>query len=395
MPTVLLEQIIEILNNLYAGFGNYLNDILTSLDLTKEDVSAINDNISSILDKADNISDNTDTLAEVIAYINNKLTTTNSSLDAINLSLTTTSGNVATIKDNTGAIISPVSSIKTNTDRLVTNSNTISNNTDSISNNIGSISASAGSTASNTNQIATNTLNTYNKVVTMASDTTQMRSDNQTIIGVLNDMYDIMASTPASMPADHVTYDPSQSGLIATNVQDALDEVVNRPIVYPTASDVSYSNTSTGLNANNVQDAIDEIENSLSTVATTGSYTDLTNKPAIPVNSDFALSGLSDTDITTPSAGQVLAYDSNGKVVNKTLIKTTKASGTTTNSGALPLPTGVNAENILACVGTDGTIHAYAFPRGTGDGYLQVFHNYNNTMVAYGSENVSFLIIYY
>ena len=124
-------------------------------------------------------------------------------------------------------------------------------------------------------------------------------------------------------------------------------------------------------------------------------YIDENGNERILSSSPSALSGLLDTDITTPSANQVLAYDSNGKVVNKTLIKTTKASGTTTNSGALPLPTGVNAENILACVGTDGTIHAYAFPRGTGDGYLQVFHNYNNTMVAYGNENVSFLIIYY
>ena len=259
MPTILLEQIIEILNNLYAGFGDYLNNLLVSLNLTKDDVSEINDNISAILDKASNISDNSDTITEVINYIDGKLTTTNSYLNSIDGTSTTISSVVNDIRTYTGSVVTPIGSIKTNTDRLVTNSNTISNNTDSISNNIGTISASAGSTASNTNQIATNTQNTYNKVVTMASDTTQMRADNQTIIGVLNDMYDIMASTPVTMPADHVTYDPMTSGLVATNVQDAIDEITTRPAVLPTASDVSYDNTSSRLSATNVQDAIDEV----------------------------------------------------------------------------------------------------------------------------------------
>ena len=259
MPTILLEQIIEILNNLYAGFGDYLNNLLVSLNLTKDDVSEINDNISAILDKASNISDNSDTITEVVNYIDGKLTTTNSYLNSIDGTSTTISSVVNDIRTYTGSVVTPIGSIKTNTDRLVTNSNTISNNTDSISNNIGTISASAGSTASNTNQIATNTQNTYNKVVTMASDTTQMRADNQTIIGVLNDMYDIMASTPVTMPADHVTYDPMSSGLVATNVQDAIDEITTRPAVLPTASDVSYSGTTSGLSATNVQDAIDEV----------------------------------------------------------------------------------------------------------------------------------------
>lgn len=259
MPTILLEQIIEILNNLYAGFGDYLNNLLVSLNLTKEDVSEINDNISTILDKTSNISDNSDTITEVINYIDGKLTSTNSYLNSIDGTSTTISSIVNDIRTYTGNVVTPISNIKTNTDRLVTNSTAISNNTDSISNNIGTISASAGSTASNTNQIATNTQNTYNKVVTMASDTTQMRADNQTIIGVLNDMYDIMASTPVTMPADHVTYDPMSSGLVATNVQDAIDEISTRPAVLPTASDVSYDNTSSGLSATNVQDAIDEV----------------------------------------------------------------------------------------------------------------------------------------
>lgn len=66
----------------------------------------------------------------------------------------------------------------------------------------------------------------------------------------------------------------------------------------PTASDVSYDNTVSGLTATDVQDAIDEVNGN------------------IPSNSDFSLSGLSDTDINTPSSGQVLSYDG-GKWKNK------------------------------------------------------------------------------
>lgn len=77
------------------------------------------------------------------------------------------------------------------------------------------------------------------------------------------------------------------------------------------------------------------------------------------------------------------------------LIKTATVTGTTTASGALPLPTGVNADKVIACVGTNGTLHRYAFPRGETDGYLQVFKIDNNTMVACPSESVNLKVIYY
>ena len=47
-------------------------------------------------------------------------------------------------------------------------------------------------------------------------------------------------------------------------------------------------------------------------------YIDENGTERILSSSPSALSGLLDTDITTPSAGQVLAYDGNGKVVNLT-----------------------------------------------------------------------------
>lgn len=49
-------------------------------------------------------------------------------------------------------------------------------------------------------------------------------------------------------------------------------------------------------------------------------YIDENGNEQILSSSPSALSGLQDTNITTPSANQVLAYDSNGKVVNIDLI---------------------------------------------------------------------------
>ena len=52
--------------------------------------------------------------------------------------------------------------------------------------------------------------------------------------------------------ADQVAYDNTESGLEATDVQGALDEVSN-------AGGVSYDNTTSGLTATDVQAAVDEL----------------------------------------------------------------------------------------------------------------------------------------
>ena len=57
--------------------------------------------------------------------------------------------------------------------------------------------------------------------------------------------------------ADQLEYDNTTSGLTATNVQDAIDEVSNPSI--PSSDQISYDNSTSGLSATNVQDAIDEV----------------------------------------------------------------------------------------------------------------------------------------
>lgn len=87
--------------------------------------------------------------------------------------------------------------------------------------------------------------------------------------------------------ASDVDYDNTTSGLTATNVQDALDEIV---------SDIPAAQVNSDWNA---VSGVAQILNkpNLASVATSGDYDDLTNKPTIPaaqVNSDWnSASGVS------------------------------------------------------------------------------------------------------
>ena len=65
--------------------------------------------------------------------------------------------------------------------------------------------------------------------------------------------------------AASVTFDNTDTGLNATNVQDAVTEVNGKcgSISNPTASSVTFDNTDTGLEAANVQDAITEVNGKL------------------------------------------------------------------------------------------------------------------------------------
>ena len=73
----------------------------------------------------------------------------------------------------------------------------------------------------------------------------------------------VNAVNPTVSDAGDVTYDNTGSGLTATNVQDAIDEVKadipSIPASYA-ASAITYNNALSGLSATNVQAAIDELK---------------------------------------------------------------------------------------------------------------------------------------
>lgn len=127
--------------------------------------------------------------------------------------------------------------------------------------------------------------------------------------------------------AAQVTYDNTGSGLAATDVQTAIDEVnAAIPTTLP-ATDVSYDNTVSGLTATDTQAAIDELA-----AAPVPDLDDLGDvNITTPANDDVlkydsnagewvngpgsggasVLDDLTDVEITTPTNGQVLTYDSN------------------------------------------------------------------------------------
>ena len=82
---------------------------------------------------------------------------------------------------------------------------------------------------------------------------------NQSVLGVLNGAVLTLAVGGGSSDASGITYDNTGSGLTASNVQDAIDEVVSDIPTGFAASAISYDNSGSGLVATDVQDAIDEL----------------------------------------------------------------------------------------------------------------------------------------
>lgn len=99
----------------------------------------------------------------------------------------------------------------------------------------------------------TGSINTINSLIGSGEPTTS----DKTIIGSINEIYADITGGGTDIDADNIDYDNTTSGLTATNVQDAIDEIASGGAVV--ASAVGYTNTSSGLSATDVQDAIDEV----------------------------------------------------------------------------------------------------------------------------------------
>ena len=87
---------------------------------------------------------------------------------------------------------------------------------------------------------------------------------NSDVMAILNGGKLTLFAGGANVPdASDVNYDNTGSGLTATNVQDAIDELKGDIPTSLDADDVAYDNTGSGLTATNVQDAIDEVNNKI------------------------------------------------------------------------------------------------------------------------------------
>lgn len=119
------------------------------------------------------------------------------------------------------------------------------------------------------------------------------------------------------------------------------------------AVEISYNNSSSGLVAENVQDAINEVNNKIPSISVSRNYNSGTQIASITVDSDTtniyipdngggtstSLNGLTDVTISNPTNNQILAFDippgENGKWINKNLTSDLVSYDNTTVEAAL------------------------------------------------------------
>lgn len=115
----------------------------------------------------------------------------------------------------------------------------------------------------------------------------------------------LIPTIPSTYDADDITYDNTTSGLAATDVQNALDELAAAIPSIPSnydADDIIYDNTTSGLTATNVQDALDEVVGDLPDMSLyyTSSQTDSAISAAL---SGYYTSAQVDSAISTALSG--------------------------------------------------------------------------------------------
>ena len=182
MPTILLQEIRDLLTAFLTAINTKIEQMLTALNAIKEDADAIKDNTDSIPD----IKTNTDVLpgmAQDLDEINYDVAQIDSKMDTANSTLTD-------IKNNTGAVITPVNVIKNGVVDIKSDADAMVADLNDINAYMNTISTNAGRCASADEDTATNTHEMAERLQLISSDTTQMRADNQVIIAILNQIYD-------------------------------------------------------------------------------------------------------------------------------------------------------------------------------------------------------------
>lgn len=138
------------------------------------------------------------------------------------------------------AIDSAIHEAKAEADANATNISSLQNDVTSLA---GSISSQGSSITSLTQSLTSlqGTVNTITSLIGNGEPTTQ----DKTIIGAINELKaDIDALDPSGegVQAENVSYDNTDSGLTATNVQDAIDELAQGSGITP----ITVTATTTG-----------------------------------------------------------------------------------------------------------------------------------------------------
>lgn len=155
-----------------------------------------------------------------------------------------------------------------------------------------------------------------------------LQTTAQTLSGAINELFN---APSAGVTASDVSYDGTTSGLSATNVQSAIDEVkADIPTIPATydADDIVYDNTDSGLVATNVQAAVDELAGKTSGfIDVTVGVMDSSNKSQqitiTQSSADYFVVGFYVDDNGTKSSGQYsinfedLMFDGNVVTINR------------------------------------------------------------------------------
>ena len=173
----------------------------------------------------------------------------------------------AWLVDWNGAMTDIDAQMKVNATAILANETAISGLSTTVSAHTTSISTISGQITTLTTGLNTaqGNINTIKSLIGNGTPTT----DDKTLIGAINEIYGMITGGGGTeIQAANVSYDNTTSGLVATSVQAAIDEVYAAipGASTPTAADVTYSNTSSGLTADDVQEAIDELNTNIGTV---------------------------------------------------------------------------------------------------------------------------------
>lgn len=146
---------------------------------------------------------------------------------------------------------------------------------------------------SNSGLAATDLQGAVDELAAAPGGVTSFNSRTGAVVPVASDYY-----------AAQVDFDDSVAQTGSSNVQGALEYVATRGA---SAQYTTYDNTLSGLTATNVQDAIDEVANDVlsSGVASFNGRTGAVN----PQAGDYDLTDMGDVAISTPAQDEVLKYD--------------------------------------------------------------------------------------
>lgn len=142
--------------------------------------------------------------------------------------------------------------------------------------------------------------------LTSATDTDNLKEAIQNIDVALKTEQDNIDALQNG--TTNITYDPTASGLTATNIKAAIDEVdSDLDAVKGNSALITYSATASGLNASNVQAAIDEVDSNLDSVIAGTTNIGFSNSNLAATNVSGAIAELG-ADVVTLQ-GQIAEID--------------------------------------------------------------------------------------